>query len=296
MWEFWHLHQRLMAPADWAVRGAVSTGGSLPVGDYVYKVSALSSKGETTASPKLGLPVRVASSGGKVTLSWNGVMSATGYRLYRGTPGAPLRALADLKQSTTAYGVVHSFVDTGAATVGTADPTTTNTAATPGEWHAAWGGRMRGVSTHPGFYRRVTDPAGVVVEDASWGSTASSLPVAGGMITLEDLRAGKIDHALQLLLPFPKSGTWSWPAQRTDGTDTRAAGIPEGAHFRINPTLNIASLNLPPITRMMAEAAQKYGMIVNDGTATAVGFRAGIRPPRCSRARRTPTPSSSPIR
>src|SRR5215203_6200475 len=32
MWEFWHLHQRLMAPADWAVRGAVSTGGSLPTG------------------------------------------------------------------------------------------------------------------------------------------------------------------------------------------------------------------------------------------------------------------------
>src|SRR5215208_2909629 len=209
MWEFWHLRQRLMAPVDWSVRTTVATGGSLPAADYVYKVSAMSSQGETTASPKSGLLVRVTSSGAKVTLSWNGVMSASRYRVYRGTPGAPLRALADVNQSTTTYGMVHSFVDTGAAPVGTAVEPTTNTAVTPGEWHASWGGRMRGVSTHPGFYRRVINAAGTVVEDANWGSTASSLPMAGGMVTLEDLRAGRIDHALQLLLPLPKAGVWS---------------------------------------------------------------------------------------
>ena len=31
---------------------------------------------------------------------------------------------------------------------------------------------------------------------------------------------------------------------------------------------------MPPITRMIAEAAQKYGFIVNDQTGATVGFRA----------------------
>ena len=31
---------------------------------------------------------------------------------------------------------------------------------------------------------------------------------------------------------------------------------------------------MPPITRMIAEAAQKYGFIVNDQTAATVGLRA----------------------
>ena len=47
-------------------------------------------------------------------------------------------------------------------------------------WHAVWGGRMRDVSTNPGFY---TNPS-------NWGSTATSLPMLGGLIRLDELQAG----------------------------------------------------------------------------------------------------------
>ena len=36
----------------------------------------------------------------------------------------------------------------------------------------------------------------------------------------------------------------------------------------------MSALQMPPITRMIAEAAQRYGFIVNDQTAATVGFRA----------------------
>src|SRR5213079_1948589 len=110
-------------------------------------------------------------------------------------------------------------------------------------------------------------------EDPSWGSSASSLPMAGGMVTIAELQSGHIDHALQLLIPTSQKGVFAWPAQRTDGTDTSSTAIPEGARFRLDPNLDLSQLSLPPVTRMMAEAAQTYGMIVNDVTHGTVGFR-----------------------
>jgi hypothetical protein len=62
------------------------------------------------------------------------------------------------------------------------------------------------------------------------------------------------------------------PAQRTDGTNTAPDAIPEGAHFRIDPALDLSKLDLPPATRAIAEAAQRYGMIVTDQTGWAVGL------------------------
>ena len=65
---------------------------------------------------------------------------------------------------------------------------------------------------------------------------------------------------------------YSWPAQRTDGASTDPNAIPEGARFRLDPKLDIDALNLPPMTRMMAKAAQRYGMIVRDQTGHAISF------------------------
>ena len=85
---------------------------------------------------------------------------------------------------------------------------------------------------------------------------------------------GHINHALALLVPKAKAKVFYCPAQRTDGYDTSADAIPEGAHFRLDPGLDLSKLAMPPVTRMIAEAAQKYGLIVNDRTGVTVGFRA----------------------
>jgi hypothetical protein len=122
-------------------------------------------------------------------------------------------------------------------------------------WHADWGGTMNNVSTNPGYF---TYP------HAGWGATATSLPLVDGLITPDELKTGVINHALAMAIPATRAKHWAFPAQRTDGNDTTAASIPEGARFRLDPTLNLASLNLPPLTLMLATAAQKYGIIVRD--------------------------------
>jgi hypothetical protein len=139
-------------------------------------------------------------------------------------------------------------------------------------WHADWGGAIRHVSRNPGYFRRRDWPGA----NTSWGASATSLTLAGGLIKLSDLAQGHIDHALVLVLPQTRAGQWSRPAQRTDtwGGDTAADSIPAGARFRLDPSLDLSTLALPPLTRMLAAAAQRYGLIVTERTNWMVGIGA----------------------
>jgi hypothetical protein len=105
-----------------------------------------------------------------------------------------------------------------------------------------------------------------------WGPSASSFSIAGGLITLEDLQRGQIDHALAIAIPNVRAGVYSSPAQRTDGKSTSPFSLPEGAHLRLDPNLNLSTLAMPRITRMIAEAAQRYGIFVRDGARVAHFF------------------------
>ncbi|MEA2472633.1 MAG: hypothetical protein QOE06_548 [Thermoleophilaceae bacterium] len=134
-------------------------------------------------------------------------------------------------------------------------------------WHAAWGGAMRNVSQSPGYYSKDSWPG----SETWWGASATSLPIAGGTVTIEELRRARIDHALALALPNLRSKVFSWPAQRTDGTSADDSAIPAGARFRLDPALNLDSLKLNPFVRTLAEAAQRYGVVVRD-TAPSVQF------------------------
>jgi hypothetical protein len=62
------------------------------------------------------------------------------------------------------------------------------------------------------------------------------------------------------------------PAHDGDAAATSpATAIPAGTRFRLDPALDINRLHLPRIDRMLAAAAQKYGIVVRD-TAGAVAF------------------------
>jgi hypothetical protein len=130
-------------------------------------------------------------------------------------------------------------------------------------WHAYWGGRMENVSSNPGYFDR----------PRNWGATATSLPMLGGLIRLDEMQSGVIDHALAICLPETRAGWHSWPAQRTDGTADHDAAVPEGTRFRIDPDLDLSKIPMSRTTRMIAVAAQKYGMVVRD-RGGAVSFYA----------------------
>jgi hypothetical protein len=121
-------------------------------------------------------------------------------------------------------------------------------------WHARWGGMMTNVSQNPGYFGKA---------DWLWGASATSLPLVAGLMTIQEQQAGQVNHALALALPAAYN-CFVFPAQRGDGRWSDPRAIPEGATLRLDPSLNLASLNLPPYTRMLAQAAQTYGIIVRD--------------------------------
>jgi hypothetical protein len=140
---------------------------------------------------------------------------------------------------------------------------------TPEGWEAYWGGAIQNVSSASGAY----GPGAWPGASTDWGASASSLSIAGGLITLEDLEKGTINHALAIAVPNTREGVYAAPAERTDGASSEGSSLPEGAHLRLNPNLDLAALRLPHFTLMLAEAAQKYGIFVRD-TASNVALYA----------------------
>jgi hypothetical protein len=157
-------------------------------------------------------------------------------------------------------------------------------------WHARWGGAIRDVSKSGGYY----DSAAWRGATPYWGATASSLPAIAGTILIDELRRGRIDHALAIGLPAPRAGAFAWPAQRTDGTGPSSA-LPEGAWLRLNPQLDLRTLRLPRLTRMIARAAQHHGLVVREQTPSGISLFAedpaplGTNPYRRPFAGRTPS-------
>jgi hypothetical protein len=157
-------------------------------------------------------------------------------------------------------------------------------------WHARWGGAIRRVSASRGYYTSAAWPGAT----SNWGATASSLPVIGGTILRSELSRGRIDHALAVNLPFPRAGTFAWPAQRTDGMGP-ATALPEGARLRLDPSLDLSLLGLSRPARIIASAAQRYGLVVRDQTSQAISLFAedptphGTNPYRELFARKPPS-------
>ncbi|HUB04372.1 MAG TPA: hypothetical protein VMA76_04845 [Solirubrobacteraceae bacterium] len=133
-----------------------------------------------------------------------------------------------------------------------------------GGWEAEWGGAMRNVSSNPGVYGPGAWPAAWAGDQWFWGVTAASFSIVGGAITYEDLKAGQIDHALALVYPNVRRRTFVSPAERDDGWSLDPNALPEGTRLRLDPNLNLAKLKMPPLTRMIALAAQRYGIIIRD--------------------------------
>jgi hypothetical protein len=138
------------------------------------------------------------------------------------------------------------------------------------QWAASWGGAIHDVSSSPGYYTSNSWPGA----RSYWGASATSLPVVAGTMTIGELESGHIGHALAVSIPDARQGVFAFPAQRTDGTLSTDEAIPEGTTFRLDPKVDLDALHLPRVVRIMAEAAQKYGIIVRDKTLHAIGFYA----------------------
>jgi hypothetical protein len=134
----------------------------------------------------------------------------------------------------------------------------------PNGWSACWGGMMSAASKNPGIW------------PDHFGTTATSLPFIGGQITAAELARGEIRHAIGIsLVDLEKFAIFSWPATRSDGYNPNDAPdrIPEGLRMRLDPTIDVDALDLHPVGKTIAKAAQKYGFVVWDHSG-ALGLRA----------------------
>lgn len=133
-----------------------------------------------------------------------------------------------------------------------------------GKWEACWGGKIANASKSQGVF------------DRYYGTTATSLAFIGGQITAEELKRGEINHVIGISLVDAESWkVYSWPAHRSDGYNPNNAPnrIPEGLRFRLDPSVNIDALNMHPVGKIIAKAAQKYGFVVWD-KAGSISIRA----------------------
>jgi hypothetical protein len=147
-----------------------------------------------------------------------------------------------------------------------------------GTWTARWGGATSNVGADSGVGSKWgwSDPTALLTLEQrsshSWNVTASSISMMAGVITASDVAQGRIDHALAMATPDTAKSRFVWPAQRTDGTSLDPAALPAGARLRIDPKLDLSKLTMPPLIRMMAEAAQRYGIVIRDRTWTTTVF------------------------
>jgi hypothetical protein len=139
--------------------------------------------------------------------------------------------------------------------------------ASDGLWHANTAGKMTNVNTSNGIYPQHA-------YDSPYGAAATELPITSGIITPDELAAGKIEHVLALNIPHPLlNWWWSWPATRSDGDSGDPFDIPEGVRMRLPVSLNIDALGMPRSATIIAKAVQKYGLVIRD-KSDAVAFMA----------------------
>lgn len=103
----------------------------------------------------------------------------------------------------------------------------------------------------------------------SVSARGSGLPLFAGVMTLQELRRGRIDHALAISLPAPARRRYVSPASATDGVGPLGS-VPEGARLRLRPGVVVE----PPegtdrdIAMTIARTLKTYGAIVVDRSAT----------------------------
>ncbi len=126
---------------------------------------------------------------------------------------------------------------------------------TNGQWSGCWGGRIQNAGQSDGIFPN------------PYGGSATGLPYEAGEITAAELASGKIDHVMGIAIVNAAAwNVFSWPANRSDGYNPNNLPdqIPEGIRMRLDPSVDVDALNLNPIARTIAIAAQKYGFVVWD--------------------------------
>jgi hypothetical protein len=101
---------------------------------------------------------------------------------------------------------------------------------------------------------------------AAHGARACGFPLVAGLIRVDEVKAGAIEHALVVAYPGIMKDKYMSPASTPSaiGVATTAAGMPCGARIQLDPSVDVTQLGLSPAGVVVARALQKYGAYVGD--------------------------------
>jgi hypothetical protein len=104
-------------------------------------------------------------------------------------------------------------------------------------------------------------------------SRAGGFPLIAGLIRPDEIRAGKIDHALVFAYQRGRSEFFIPPASTAQATFmemNNRFGIPMGGRIQLDPAINVDTLNLSPACKVIAKALQEYGAFNGDYAGATV--------------------------
>jgi hypothetical protein len=97
---------------------------------------------------------------------------------------------------------------------------------------------------------------------AGWTSAdAAGLPILPGLVRYDEVASGSIDHALRFTARCTAKA-YVYPARHYASTCSGANLPPMGLRVRLKASVNLAGLS--PQARVIAEALQRYGMLLAD--------------------------------
>ena len=102
----------------------------------------------------------------------------------------------------------------------------------------------------------------------SVGARACGFPLSAGLIRVDEIAAGRIDHALVIAYPHIRTGWFTPPASTgqgrvgNDAISTR--GIPCGGRMQFDPTVDLDALSLSAAGKAIVRALQEHGAYVGD--------------------------------
>jgi len=98
------------------------------------------------------------------------------------------------------------------------------------------------------------------------GARACGFPLVAGLIRVEEIEAGEIDHALVIAYPGIQPNHFTPPASTPSaiGNAPDGVGVPCGGQFQYDPSVDLTTLGLSRAGLIIMRALQTYGAYVGD--------------------------------
>ena len=107
------------------------------------------------------------------------------------------------------------------------------------------------------------------------GGNGSGVSHLAGVVELDEIAGGYIDHALAFSTEVACRDLLRYPARKTDGQSTLPDCVPEGTRVQLDPSIDVDLLAVPDGVKTVARALQEYGAYAVDrgGAPLALYFQ-----------------------